>query len=201
MSKRFAPITQGSTLEPINWGDPGDYRNRANAAPNYAEMSDNDYPGAGSRSSRPVTSAQTAKPTVPAKTKPKAVAPVAIKPTAAEAAQAAASAAKARHGKVTASDAVKGREKQAEALLMASCKSGSKFASADAIIAELERAPTDAQLAAVDKHCKSVAAQGVWDRAAAKIAAERGRPSPQSASTAKESVWDRAWAKIKGAKA
>lgn len=156
---------------------------------------------------RPDASAQTAKQTAPAKAK--AAAPVAPpKPTPltpAEAAQAAATAAKARHKAVMASAAVRGREKQAEALLLASCKAGSKFASADAIIAELGRLPTDAQLAAVDKHCKSVAAQGVWDRAAAKVAAERGRPLPQSASAqpakAKESVWDRAWAKIERAKA
>ena len=211
--------------------------------PLYAELSDNDYPGAGSRSSRPSASAQTAKPTVPTKTKPKAVAPVAIKPTAAEAAQAAASAAKARHGKVMASAHVKCREKQAAALLMASCKAGSKFATADAIIVELGKLPTDAQLSAVDRHMKSVAAQKVWDkvnakrneqmiaanpalrsrienqtaplptgntpaarwdRAWAKVSAERGRPLPQSAAaqtvTAKESVWDKAWAKMERAK-
>ncbi len=113
-------------------------------------------------------------------------------------------AAKARHKAVMASNAVKGKEKQAAELLLASCKSGSKFASADVIIAELGKLPTDAQLSAVDAHKKSVAAQKVWDRAAAIVAAERGRPLPQSASeqsvTAKETVWDRAWAKIEGAR-
>ena len=180
--------------------------------------------------------------------KAKATTPVAppkvTPPTPAEAAQAAASAAKARHGKVMASNAGKGREKQAGELLMASCKSGAKFGTAEAIIAELGKLPTDAQIAAIDRHMNKKAAQAVWDRvnakrneqmiaanpalrssienqsaplptgntadarwdrAWAKVAAERGRPLPQSAAdkpvTAKESVWDRAWAKIERAKA
>ena len=89
-------------------------------------------------------------------------------PTPAEAAKAAATAAKARHKAVVASSAVRGKEKQAGELLMASCKSGSKFASADAIIAELGRLPTDAQLSAVDKHMQKKASADLWEKAYAK---------------------------------
>jgi hypothetical protein len=191
---RFSPIPKFTELEPIDWGDPGDRRSKANAD-NYAQR----LPAF-----RPDASAKTAKTVAPVQAK--AAAPVAQpKVTPAQAAQAAASAARARHTAVMASKAVAGREKQAEALLLASCKSGAKFGTAEAIIAELGRLPTDAQLAAVDKHCKSVAAQKVWDKAAAKVAGKRGSTSPQSASEqpakAKETVWDRAWAKIEGARA
>ena len=240
MSRRFAPLSKpepGSRFANL--------RERLDA-PLYAELGDNDYSGAGSRSSRPDASAQTAKTTAPAKAKPAApvAQPQVTPPTPAQAAQAAATAAKARHKAVMSSASVKGRERQAGELLLASCKAGSKFATAEAIIAELERAPTDAQLSAVDRHMKSVAAQKVWDkvnakrneqmiaanpalrsrienqtaplptgntaaarwdRAWAKVAADRGMPLPQSAAEqpakAKESVWDKAWAKIEGARA
>ena len=140
--------------------------------------------------------------------KPTVAQPKVTPPTPAQAAQAAATAAKARHNAVMASATVRGREKQAAALLMASCKAGSKFASADAIIAELERAPTDAQLSAVDRHMKSVAAQKVWDRVNAKrneqmIAANpalrsriENQTAPLPTGNTAAARWDRAWAKV-----
>lgn len=227
MSRRFFPLS-----EPKEGSRFANLRERLDA-PLYAELGDNDYPGASHRS----TSGQSSKAAAPAKpTANTAIA--AIKPTVApptpptpaEAAQIAASAAKARHKAVMAAHNVKGRERQAGELLMASCKDGSKFASADAIIAELGRLPFDNQLAAVEKHLRSKAAQrvwnraygidepkatnaakpksaaeNVWDRAYATVAAERGLSSRPSASAepeaATESVWDRAYAKIERARA
>ena len=71
---------------------------------------------------RPQASAGSA-PSVPATVKPKATAPVAPTITPAQAAANAAQDAKERHSAVMASDAAKGREKQASELLTASCKS------------------------------------------------------------------------------
>lgn len=53
----------------------------------------------------------------------------------------------ARAGAVLAGSAAKGRERQAEALLLASCDPNPRFVSAEAIIAELARRPTDAEMA------------------------------------------------------
>lgn len=161
MSKRFFPLsepTEGSRFanlsERLNAPLPGE----AVAANPYAKR----LPAF-----RPDASTQTAKTTAPAKAK--AAAPVAqpkvMPPTPAEASQVAATAAKARHKAVMASAPVKGREKQAGELLMASCKSGAKFATAEAIITELGKLPFDNQLAAVDKHLRSKAAQRVWNKA------------------------------------
>lgn len=220
MSRRFFPLSEpkeGSRFanlsERLNAPLPGE--------PMYAEMSANEYPGAGSRSSRPAASPQTAK--GPAKTKPAApvAQPKVTPPTPAEAAQIAASAAKARHKAVMASSAVQGREKQAGELLLASCKSDAKFATADAIIAQLAKLPFDNQLAAVDKHLRSKAAQRVWNKAygiaepkaenaakpksaAAKVwekAYGIAEPEPAKKETSAASVWDRANAKIERARA
>ncbi len=164
------------------------------ATPMHAEMSENDYPGAGSRS----TSAQTSK-TV-ASAKPMAAAPVAPKPSAADIAFAAKTNAKYRHAKVMESPHVKGRERQAEAMLLASCTSGSKYAEAKTIIDELARAPLDIQLAAVERHLKRKAVDQVWSRA-------YGNPKAPKASVAKpervskasdyDDIWTRAYAKPK----
>ncbi len=53
--------------------------------------------------------------------------------------------ARARFSNVMRSDAVKGRERQARALLLASCDRDARFATSTAIIAELRSRPTDAE--------------------------------------------------------
>ena len=127
-------------------------------------------------------------------------------PTPAQAAQAAATAAKARHKAVMASAPVKGREKQAGELLIASCKSGSKFGTAEAIITELGKLPFDNQLAAVEKHLKAKASADLWAKAYAKTArgqelARKAEPSTGPKPTEKpmsksEAMWAKAYAKI-----
>lgn len=52
--------------------------------------------------------------------------------------------AQARHANVMASEAAKGREKQAAELLLASCNRDAKFRHSPEIIAELAKRPTDA---------------------------------------------------------
>lgn len=145
---------------------------------------------------RPDASAQTARTTAPAK--PMAAALVAPTVTPEEAAQAAISASKARHAKVMASSAVRGRERQAGELLMASCKAGSKYASADVIIAELTTLPLDVQLEAVEKHLEVKAIDAVWARARAVVETNALTHGTNAKSSERDidAMWARAWERI-----
>ena len=147
------------------------------------------YPCASDKYAQPKASAQTP----PAK--PKAAAPVAPKPSAADIAFAAKTNAKYRHAKVMESPYVKGRERQAEAMLLASCTSGSKYAEAKTIIDELARAPLDVQIAAVNAHLKAKAIDNVWARAyglqTASNAPER-KPEPKSKPSEHDAIWEKA---------
>lgn len=223
MSKRFAPLgepKEGSRFanlaERLNDPLPGE--------PSYRE---GDYEAPrGNASSRLKAFRERPAGNATKADKPKAsTAPVTppTPPTPAEAAQKAAEAAKARHAAVMASAHVHGREKQASKFLMASCNASAEFRTSTAIIAQLAKLPTDAQLAAVEKHLRSKAAQKVWNRAygidepkAASAAKPMSKaqavwakawgiaeqePKQASKGNAAESVWDRAYAKMERAKA
>lgn len=149
MSKRFAPLS-----EPHPGSRFANLRERLDA-PLYAELSDNDYPGAGSRLSRPDASAQTAEGVAPAKAK--AAAPVATpEPTAAALLVQAKADARAKVVAVKASSAYKCREVTARKLLLTG-----KHSAAD-ITKTLASEPLDAQLAAVNRHLKAKAVNKVW---------------------------------------
>lgn len=139
----------------------------------------------------PASSARTS--TAPAK--PMAAAPVAPKPTAADIAFAAKTNAKYRHAKVMESPHVKGRECQAEAMLLASCTSGSKYAEAKTIITALASSPLDAQLVAVERHLKAKAVNDTWARAysiqSAQNAPEK-KPEPKSKQSDHDATWEKA---------
>lgn len=72
--------------------------------------------------------------------------PTAKAPSRAEIVAAARREARARYENVMSSDVAKGRERQAEALLLASCDRNAKFKNSMAIIAELRGRCTDAEL-------------------------------------------------------
>lgn len=177
---RFSPIGQGTTLEPINWGDPGDHRNRANADP-YAKR----LPAF-----RPDASAQTAK----APAKPMATAPVAPKATAAELVAKAKAEARATVVAVKASPAYKGREATARNLLLSGKHSAAE------IIKTLAAEPLDVQMAAVERHLKAKAVDGVWSRAYGTQKAPKAsqhKPEPVSKASEYDDIWERAYSKPK----
>ena len=118
--------------------------------------------------------------------------------------------AKARHSNVMSSTAVTGREKQVAQLLMASCSHTAKFRSSSQIIAELQKRPSDAQLAAKLTSERRKKNDAVWESAHASLAAQKRvcREPNQKASetvvanrtdagntTKRESdaAWERAW--------
>lgn len=102
------------------------------------------------------------------------VTPAAKAPTIAQRREARQSEIRARCAIVMASDASKGRERQAQELLMASIERNAKHKDSTAIIAELRKRPTDKGLdariadyharAAANKQAESVA---IWERAIA----------------------------------
>ncbi len=89
---------------------------------------------------------------------------------------------RARCAIVMASDAVKGRERQASELLLASCNRNAKHGDSVAIIAELRKRPIDAELdarrAAYEARLaasRQAEASAMWDRAYSSINAIGGR--------------------------
>lgn len=74
--------------------------------------------------------------------------------------------ARGRYDNVMASDAVKGREKQAEELLLASCSANAHHKTSGEIIAELRRRPTDAQRDAQIKAGRQAEIDAMWSKAA-----------------------------------
>jgi hypothetical protein len=110
---------------------------------------------------------------------------------------------------VMASGAYKGREKQAEQLLMDSCSSTAQFQTSSDIIAELGRRATDAEAEKAIEQGRKAQAQAVWDRVNAKHYHRLVAANPQSraqivnapaatvpSANAADTVWDRAWAKV-----
>lgn len=128
-------------------------------------------------------------PVVPATTKPKAVAPVAIKPTAAELVAKAKAEARAKVVAVKAASVYKGREATARKMLLSGKQSAAQ------IIKALASSPTDAQLAAVDRHMEGKAADKAWSRAYGLTSAPNateGSPERQTGAAQYDELWTRA---------
>lgn len=94
---------------------------------------------------------------------------VANKPTPAELAEIARHEARLRASNVMRSAAYQGREKQAAALLLASCDHGSRFTSSTAIVAELKTRPSDAELAAQQARATQADIEAAWSNAAKRV--------------------------------
>ena len=87
--------------------------------------------------------------------------------------------ARARYNAVMASDAAKGREKQAADLLLASCDQNAALKTSASIIAELASRPTDAERAAAGINARREGIQRAWGKAADQAAEAQGlKPNP-----------------------
>jgi hypothetical protein len=180
---RFAPLShrnKAASTELINWGDPGDYRNRATVPstdPKYAKRDP---------AFRPQVPASSAK-AMSACAAPKASAPT--KPVK-SAATIAAEAAAARIAQVMNSAAAIGKVKSAAELL-----GNTKLTPAE-IVAKLATAETD------DAR-KQAEISDTWSKAIASVNARNGfpandeQPAPQKPfATKSEAVWSKAIAKV-----
>jgi hypothetical protein len=172
---RFPEISTEPARELINWGDPGDYRNRK---PKAAASTKADKP----------------KPPIGGI---KQTAIAVSKPTAAELLAKAKSDARAKLATVKASSAYKGREAIARNLLLNSSHSAAE------IVKTLAKSATDAQLNAVDKHLAAKATDAVWSKAyrvpEAPNAADKAPQSKTGASQYQE-LWARAYSRPKMAR-
>lgn len=186
---RFAPLpkrdNRTATTELINWGDPGDYRNRGAVTPRSSSkrlQAGQDIPSASAQSPKvvaPATAkASTAAPAAP--TKPKSAATIAAEAYAERAA------------KVMKSPAAVGKVKAAAELL------GNTALTPAEIVAQLATAETDAAR-------QQAEISDTWAKAIASANARNGfptnaeQPAPQTpvaAVTEADAVWSQAIAKV-----
>lgn len=180
---RFAPLPsqrKGTATELINWGDPGDYRNRGAVTPrSSSKRLQAFYDG----QEIPSASAQSPKVVAPATAKVSAAAPAApTKPK--SAATIAAEAANTRIVAVMDSPASAGKKKAATALLLNS------KASASEIIAQLKNLQPDAVR-------EQAEVEEMWKKATAKANALAGfNDQPVKTETAPANGWAKAIAKV-----
>lgn len=187
---RFAPLpkrdNRTATTELINWGDPGDYRNRGAVTPRSSSKRLQAYYDS---NDIPATPAQSAKAIAPATAKVSAAAPAApTKPK--SAATIAAEAFAERAAKVMKSPAAIGKVKAAAELL------GNTSLTPAEIVAQLATAETDAAR-------QQAEISDTWAKAVASANARNGfptnaeQPAPQKpVATESETVWTQAIAKV-----
>lgn len=169
MSKRFAtlPAKGAPKLEPINWGDPGDYRNRGKVAMEPSQDLKYAKRLPAFRPAVPASSVKAETP-APAKAKAKATAPAAPKAPVKSLAAQGADAANARILTVMNHAASVGKKKAAAHMLHFSKSSAAE------IISKLEAAETDA----------SIEARETWERVIAKQNAAITAINPNAVSAA-----------------
>jgi hypothetical protein len=184
MSKRFAPLP-----EPNPGGRFYNLAARLNGdIPLYGE-GDYEAPRSGA-SSRLKAFRERPAGTSTAADKPKPSAPVSPpKPTTAELVAKAKADARAKVATVKASAAYAGRESTARNLLLNSSQSAAD------IVKTLTKSPTDAQLAAVDRHLKAKATDALWSKA---YGIQNATNAPDSKPEGKyDAMWAKAYAQPK----
>ena len=187
---RFVLRPKFSNLVAIGRNDPGDLRSRNAVKPrSSSKRLQAFYDAQYGPNDISVSSAQTAMVETTAKASA-AVPVVPSKPTAAELVAKAKADARAKVASVTAASAYKGREATARKLLLDGKQSAAE------IVKTLAASPTDAQLAAVDRHLKAKAADAVWARAYGLTTTPNAsvvKPESTTGSSKYDDVWARAY--------